>query len=1017
MHLKTLGGLQLVGGELTRAKPLLVLAYLALEGGATRGELSRLFFQSAKDARDSVSTAIGRLRQALAEHIVVDGDRVHTTVPCDAVEVLRLFEAGATRAAVDAYGGAFLKGLDVSVGLEIEEWVYGTREAIAAGVRSGLGRLAVEAVARRDFADAGRLAERAYLVPGAPEPDPETLMHLHSILLAAGHRLERDVRAEAVGFGAEVVTSREEAIERLGGGRIPVGVGSGTVPANNLPSPTTTFLGRDLELAELTTMVERDDVRLLTLRGAGGTGKTRLAVEIARNQLVRPVFRDGVHLVRLEYVPEPALVMLAVAEVVGLDVQGPESPVRQVERFIGDRSMLLVLDDLDHLVEAARDIATLLAACPNLTVLATSRERLNVQGEWLVPIDGLTFAPRGVAGDIARHYDAVRLFELRAQQHDRAFRMTDDVLPHVLRICRAVDGLPLGLELAATWVRHMRVDEIADDVERGAEVLRADLRDLPERHRSLRATFERSWRLLDEHERIMLRSLSVFRGGFRREAAGAVAGATLPDLARLVDKSMLRGSPTGRYDRHPQLLQFMVEDLERDPSELARLRAAHAEYYLRFLADRTGELIGGPRIAAAVDAVAEEFPNIRVAWEWAIEHRRPEVMIDALEGLTHFAELTASQVEVLNMLHAALEELAPDGPEAALAIASVKAILPILLYRVGDNQAAREHALAALAALEAIERPARSPHLWAAHYGLGSSSLWSGACDVAPFERAVAVAREDLERSEASCAAPDVTRRAEVLLGVAHGGAAMAEVYRGNLAAAQEHLDQGRHRLERIGSPYVSFLDWVQHDVELASGRLAEARRWLDHGTAMARDRRYATELTTLELCDARLALLSGDCSAAAAKCGELASGIAVSGDQYAGSVLATLEGWIALHQGRAEEALRAFRSGIEQARSIGSNALVMEPLLGVSQVLAATGRASDALIVLEFLRASPMAAARLSSMAAEAIEQLRSSDPRSAEDPSAAVAAVPQQLSDVLAVIAHATAEGDRVGLGAGTP
>jgi predicted ATPase len=997
MHLKTLGGLQLVGGELTRAKPLLVLAYLALEGGATRSELARLFFRTTKDARDSVSTVIGRLRQALAEHLVVDGDRVQTTVPCDAVEVLRLFDAGATRAAVDAYGGAFLKGLDLPAGIEIEEWVYGTREAIAASVRSGLGRLAGEAGARRDFTDAGRLAERAYLVPGAPEPDPETLMLLHAILLAAEHRLERDVRAEAMAFGAEVVTSREEAIERLGGARTSSEQGSGTPAANNLPSPMTAFLGRDPELAELTTMVEREDVRLLTLQGAGGTGKTRLAVEIARSEVVRPAFRDGVYLVSLETVPHASLVALAIAEVLGLAVHGPESPLRQVERFIEDRSMLLVLDNLEHLVDAAPDIATLLAACPNLTVLATSRERLNIRGEWLVPIEGLSFPSADVADEVARHYDAVRLFELRAQQHVRPFRMTGDVLPHVLRICSAVEGLPLGLELAATWVRHMPVEEIADDLERGAEVLRADLRDLPERHRSLRATFERSWSLLEPRERTLLRSLSVFRGGFRREAAGAVAGATLPALARLVDKSMLRSSPAGRYDRHPQLLQFMIEHLERDPAGVARLRSAHAEYYLRFLADRTGELIGGPRAAAAIGALTEEFPNIRVAWEWAIEHRRLDAMIDAMEGLTHFAELTASQVEVLDMMHAALEELARDGPPAALAIASVRAILPILLYRVGDNETALEHARAALAELETSERPDRSPHLWAALYGLGIASLWSGACDVAPFERAVTVAREDFERAHGWGAAPDVVRRAEVLLGVAHGGVAMAEVYRGDLDAAQDHLDQARDRLETTQSPYVSYLCWVQHDVELARGRRDEARVWLGRGIAVARDRGYATELATLELCEARLAFLVGDTAAAVATCERMASAVAISGNHHLGSLLATLRGWMALQQGRSDDAVRAFLSGVEQARSIGANALVMEPLLGLAKTLVARGQSSDALTILEFLRSTPMAAAAVARLAGEAIDQVQTSEP--ALNRSAGVSPVARQLSDVLAL------------------
>jgi predicted ATPase len=1009
MQLNTLGGLQLIGGGLTRAKPLLLLAYLAVEGSATRGELAALFFPRVKDASDSLSAAIRQLRNVVGGQLVLDADHVATTIPCDAVELLQLLDRGETMAAVDAYGGMFAKGLSLQLGIELEEWVFGTREAIAAGVRSGLAQLAGEAVARREFTAAGLFAERAYLVPGAPEPVPETLIHLHTVLMAADHRLERDVRAEAMAFGVEVVTSREEALERLDGGRTGLDTGLGGRPSTNLPSPMTAFLGRDPELAELTSMIEREDVRLVTLQGAGGTGKTRLAIEVARTELGRPVFHHGVFLVSLESVSKPNLVMPAIAEALGLDL-GSDPPLGQVMRYLGQRSMLLVLDNVEHVVGVAPDVGVLLEACPNLKVLATSRERLNLQAEWLVPIEGLAYPAADETDEAARHYDAVRLFALRAQQHDRGFRLTDDVLPHVLRICRAVEGLPLGLELAATWVHHLRIEEIADDVERGPDMLQADLRDIPQRHRSLRATFERSWSLLADHERTMLRSLSVFRGGFRREAAGAVVAATLPGLARLVDKSMLRATPAGRYDRHPQLLQFMIEHLERDPAEAARLRAAHAAYYLRFLAERTGELVGSDGVAAAVDALTEEFPNIRVAWAWAIEHRRLNAMIEAMEGLTHLAEVTASQVAVLAMMDDALEALSRDGPAAAQAIASVRAILPILLYRVGDNETALRHARTALEVLEAGERPDRSPNLWAAHYGLGLASLWSGACDVAPFQRAVAVAREDILRAEALGAPPEVARKAEVLLGVAHGGAAMAQVYRGDLDGAQDHLDQGRRCLEPMHSPYVSFLYWVQHDVELARGQIEEARMWLRRGLGIARDRRYATELATLELCEARLDFLCGDAAAAIVRCDDLAGAIVISGDRYLGSVLATLRGWIALHQKRPEDAMRSFRSGIDQARSIGANALVMEPLLGVAKTLVPAGQSPAALRILEFLSSTPMAAATVARLALEALEQVTSPVPRDSRDSSHGAPRGQAQLADVLASVATVVVEGDSI-------
>ena len=450
-----------------------------------------------------------------------------------------------------------------SWGSELEEWVYLTREFIAARVREALLGLAENEASDGRVQQALKRAERALGLAGAPALEPQDLVRLHTLLLAGGSLRAEEVRNEALDFGVTLVASQVEAEERLRSLRREdhhPGLG-------DLPSRNTSFVGRQLELSEVAELLGHDECRLLSVVGVGGVGKTRLALQAVRERLEEGGFADGVVFVPLEALTDAASVPAVVAGALGLDLSGQEDARSVVLRFLAEKRLLLVLDNFEQLLEGTPFVRELIDRCLRLKLLVTSRERLNLEAEWVFEVEGLAYPEEARSVERAAYFDAVQLFVQRAKRAQPRFSLTAETLPPVARICRLVDGMPLAIELAASWLRALSADEVAKEMEAGADRLEAPARDVPERHRSVRAVFDHSWSLLLEGEREVLRGLSVFRGGFRREAAAVVAGATLPVLARLVDTSLLHLSVEGRYDRHPLLTQYTREKLAEHPEE------------------------------------------------------------------------------------------------------------------------------------------------------------------------------------------------------------------------------------------------------------------------------------------------------------------------------------------------------------------------------------------------------------------------------------------------------------------
>ena len=395
---------------------------------------------------------------------------------------------------------------------------------------------------------------------------------------------------------------------------------------STLPTPSSPLVGRDTELEIIRTNLADPHCRLLSLLGLGGTGKTRLVLEAARSEQQSGAFPDGVYFVPLDPLEDADLIVPAVARVLGIDLQPQEAALIQVQRHIGDRRMLLVLDNYEHVMEGAELPSELLQACPQLRILVTSRERLNLEEEWVLPLPGLSVPRAGVTtAEQAAGFDSVRLFLQRAKRANMQFSMQDEDAAHVCNICRLVAGSPLGIELAAPWVKMMTCAEIAQEIQASIDFLTSSSRNVSERHRSIRACFEYSWTLLNPKERDVYARLSAFQGSFTREAAADVAGASLPFLMALVDKSLLQVNG-GRYDSHPQLHHYAAEKLAEAATAKTDVEARHGAYYLRYLQ----EAVARDDELARLDL---ELPQVLAATQRARERGDGAMLVDYMRLL------------------------------------------------------------------------------------------------------------------------------------------------------------------------------------------------------------------------------------------------------------------------------------------------------------------------------------------------------------------------------------------------
>jgi predicted ATPase/DNA-binding SARP family transcriptional activator len=665
-----------------------LVALLALKRSwVARPELAATLWpeQAHKQACSNLRKTLFRLQsQPWASAIDVQGNAVRLEADTDVFDFEAALRERRIADALPLRRGELLAGFDDDRSEAWSSWLSFERDRMRVAWRgAALDRLAADIDPAEGIGlsaqllDADPLDEaalRAHMLWLAQNGQSAAARHVYQ---AFAERLAQDL---GLGPGAELKALHES----LGASSGRIGSAVGVAPL----APDDGFIGRSVELRRIAELLAQTDCRLLCLVGPGGVGKTRLAQRAI--QELAPQYPDGVAFVSLEDVALSSELGVRLARETGVALSGTREPADQVIELLRERHMLLVLDNFEQLAGDVSILDKLLQGCAWLKIIVTSRVRLVVAAAWLLPLGGLP-CPEPEDQDRIEAFDAVRLFVKAAKRVAPAINPAAEAVA-IVEICAQVEGLPLALQLAATWTRVLSCAAIATELRHGTELLCAVNPTLPGRHGSIEHVFEQSWQLLTATERDALARLSVFRGGFAVEAARDVAGASLPVLGALTDNSLLR-KDGARVFLHPLLQQLAALRLG-DGEARASTEAVHARYFHRLLAQLRSPLENGER--DAMRQMDAEFENCRIAWRWAIAHEETEALARSAPALLRFCDNRGRFMECLALLREAIKSRPPraDARFEPL-LSSAAAHFECRLDRYGDAKATAARALVA----------------------------------------------------------------------------------------------------------------------------------------------------------------------------------------------------------------------------------------------------------------------------------------------------------------------------------
>jgi predicted ATPase/tetratricopeptide (TPR) repeat protein len=415
------------------------------------------------------------------------------------------------------------------------------------------------------------------------------------------------------------------------------------LPKNNLPAQTTSFIGREHELNELQALIEDASLRLITVIAPGGMGKTRLAIE-AGNQALNGLGMSA-YLIELAPLTDSTSIVSAIADALKYNFQNDERPPKQqILDYLANKTLLFIFDNYEHIIESASLVSDILSVSPHIQVLVTSRRPLKQQGETLFHLAGMDF-PDFVSIDDAINYAAIKLFVTSAKRVVSDFVLDPQNLSDVILICRMVQGMPLGIVLAASWIGVLSTGEIVEEMEESMNFLETDEVNLPDRQRSMRVVMNYTWQMMSETEQKIFMQASVFTGGFTREAIQSVTNVSLRNLMSLANKSILhRNADTGRYTIHEMLRQYALEYLNQS-GDAPQAHQRHMTYYANLMSAYEKKFRGGGQLISAMRIFERDIENIQVAWKYATDTTDFAVIDELLSGLFHFYDMRGWTVE------------------------------------------------------------------------------------------------------------------------------------------------------------------------------------------------------------------------------------------------------------------------------------------------------------------------------------------------------------------------------------
>jgi predicted ATPase/DNA-binding SARP family transcriptional activator len=620
---------------------------------------------------------------------------------CDVTAFLQALKVGDLATAVSLYPDDLLPGFTCD-SLEFEAWLRRERERLHGLALDALQRRADWLLGSGNLAEAKVLAQRQLALEPWRELAHRQLMQAYALGGDRQAALAQFESCQAVLWEELAVKPESETAELAQKIVAGVTLTQDTHPQHNLIAPVTPYFGRENDLAAVRARITDRAYRLVTLVGEGGMGKSRLALEVA--WLLRDQFADGVWFVPLAGLEaKPAgdsvdrrssgstflqvsnleeTIATAVLQTLDQPLAGQQTAKAQLTNFLRRRNLLLVLDNFEPLLDGAGLVLDLLQQAGGICVICTSREPLNFQAEWVLPLEQLPLPPiadpflntTAVPQD-PTSFPAVQLFVDRAQRANGRFKLTDDTVDDVVTLCRLLAGLPLALELAAATLRNQTLTQIIAALQNSIDALAAQRRDISPRHRSMRAVFDSSWALLTPAEQAQLASLSVFLGPFSEQSAEAVTQATRYELQTLVGKSLLQKQGE-RFVLHALLRQFTAEKLAEFPENEAVVR--HSRYYLQAVADLGGAL-NGEMPHLAVQRIGAAWENVKGAWATAVAHQDFAAILPAAVPLSDFCQIRGFYREGLRLFTQAAGGVSANEPEALAQLLTQQAALSVRL--------------------------------------------------------------------------------------------------------------------------------------------------------------------------------------------------------------------------------------------------------------------------------------------------------------------------------------------------
>ena len=930
----------------SRRAGLALLIYLACAGRAqARSTLAGLIAGESAEpkAAMAVSNALRDLRVMLGDALQADKQMVafapSLTLALDVAGfeaaarlALEQNELAALRAAAASYCGEFARGFTLRDAPAFDDWLHYERERLRDQYVHVLQQLAG---AEERIGDV-RAAIKTMRCLLAEEPWCEDVhRRLMRLLTRHGQRaaaLKQFAQCRALlqrEFGAEPQPETLRLYEQLQAGPL--------APPHNLPARATTFVDRPVERALLTTQLQQPDCRLVTIVGIGGTGKTRLALELAAT-FTRPalpdelVFPDGVFLVTCDE-SEPSAsgetrqLVQNVLRSLRLVVEPGADAQIVLLGWLATRRLLLIIDNAELEPAVAALVSAILAAAPEVRVLVTSRLRLRLMTEWVFDLGGLSLptGPEDLTGS-----GAGQLFLERARATHLQNPPGLDDYPHIVRICRLVNGLPLAIVLAAGRLRALDCAAIADELNLNPGLLVSDADDLPTRQRSLEAVIRWSWERLSTEEASVLRRLSIFPGAFDRLAARAVGGCAPQVLATLIDYGLLTHSAERAYDLHPLVRYLAAEELARHPDEQAQAALRHAGHFTRFAASVSERVA---RDANAIYELIDHWSDLNLAWSWAVARRNREYIARLRSGMVQLWYALGMYHEGVAQLERAVVSLRGSAAPSVVSPANGLEIIELLLaaawlYVHNGNadqaRAAIEQACAFAPAGDEI-LAARIDQLQGNQLYL--QTRYRAARPLLERALAAAIQREDRQGELAILS----------LLARLAWRAGDLALMRATVAAARQHFDDREPSLDLI------LLWYAEAHLAAETGDLAPARMLLAQRSVRSQAPEHFqvrfwhwSLLATVAMAEGHLAAVEEQLQQAARYADQTVHG-------FISAHIAAIQGYSLLVQGSLEQAEEAFVQGLRVGMQMAMPRVCCVALLGRARAAEWSGDAARA--------------------------------------------------------------------------